>query len=448
LQKNWTGQQIPIGPVYAILGQEIKTMKKVFSLLLLLMMAAGQSQAGFPAKEKSSLVLTWWMDFHSRVVRSFSGIPHVSYSRHFSYTAIAVYESLVDSDPSYRSLGGQLNGLSKMPVNTNPDLRIANVNAVYAECLRHFYGANNSIMTRIDSMETATFTSLSADLEPDQIESCRKYAKQLVTHIMNWAASDGSVSTKRYVTLEGEGIWKPNSEAVSPFWSDNRGMLPALINAYHLSSPVYSKEINSSFYRMAHEVYETSKKNTPGQKAIALFWDDSPNGRYMTAFGHWTSIASKLISAKKLSLLKAVEAYVRMTVAMHDAAILAWKGKYEYNVVRPITYIQQYFDQSWQPLIATPGHPEFPAAHATISQAAAMALTQVFGKSCQVRDNSYEDIGMPERKFSSLQEAAREAGLSRLYGGIHYRYSIEEGFKLGEAVAQLLEGSVSFQRSP
>lgn len=423
-------------------------MKKLFYFLLILMLAGGQVQAGTPAKEKSSLVLTSWMDFHSRVVRSFSGISHVSYSRHFSYTAIALYESLADSDANYRSLSGQLNGLSKMPVNPNPGLRIANVNAVYAECLRHFYGTNNSIRARIDSMETATSNSLSADLVPNQIESCRAYAKELVTHIMNWAVSDGSVSTKKYVTLEGEGIWKPNSEAVSPFWSDNRSMLPALTNAYHLSSPVYSKEGNSSFYRMAREVYETSKQNTPEQKAIALFWDDSPNGRYMTAFGHWTSIASKLIREKKISLLKAAEAYVRMTIAMHDAAILAWKGKYEYNVVRPITYIQQYIDQSWQPLIATPGHPEFPAAHATISHAAAMALTQVFGNSCPVRDNSYEDIGMPERKFTSLQEAAREAGLSRLYGGIHYRYSIEEGFKLGEAVAQLLEGSVSFQRSP
>src|SRR5215207_2024881 len=125
-----------------------------------------------------------------------------------------------------------------------------------------------------------------------------------------------------------------------------------------------------------------------------------------------------------------------MTMAMHEASILAWKGKYQYNVVRPITYIQQHIDKEWTPLISTPPHPEFPAAHATLSNAAATALCSVFGEDCAVTDKSYVDIGMTQRSYPSLQAVAKEAGYSRLYGGIHYRYSIEQGFVLGELAAK------------
>ena len=115
-------------------------------------------------------------------------------------------------------------------------------------------------------------------------------------------------------------------------------------------------------------------------------------------------------------------------------------------MVRPVTYIQQYIDKNWLPLIATPPHPEFPAAHATLSNAAATALCAFFGESCAMTDKSYTDIGMPERKYISLQEAAKEAGYSRLYGGIHYRQSIDQGFLLGAAAANKVLREVNFKR--
>jgi hypothetical protein len=98
-------------------------------------------------------------------------------------------------------------------------------------------------------------------------------------------------------------------------------------------------------------------------------------------------------------------------------------------------------------LIATPAHPEFPAAHATISHAAAIALCKLFGENCSVTDKSYKDIGMPERTYASLQEVSKEAGFSRLYGGIHYRYSIEEGFVLGEQAAKYVDRLLRFHSS-
>ena len=114
-------------------------------------------------------------------------------------------------------------------------------------------------------------------------------------------------------------------------------------------------------------------------------------------------------------------------------------------MLRPVTYIQSQIDPQWKPLIATPPHPEFPAAHATLSNAAAEALTTVFGEKCAFTDNAYADIGMPARSYPSVRDAAREAGMSRLYGGIHYRHSIEQDLILGEAAARHVEASIQFK---
>src|SRR5215204_1080394 len=88
-------------------------------------------------KQPLSTILTNWIDFHCNMVRSAKGISHVAYSRHFSYTAIAAYESVVSSDHSYQSITSQLKGSLVLPtfkgIKTDPS---ASLNAAYAEMLR------------------------------------------------------------------------------------------------------------------------------------------------------------------------------------------------------------------------------------------------------------------------------------------------------------------------
>lgn len=404
-----------------------------------------------PAKEVSSKVLTDWMDFHCRLVRNAKDIPHVAYSRHFSYTAIAAYESIVGSDKAHRSLSGQLKDLHNLPSPPTGDIYWpASLNAAYAAMLRQFYSAFGSCKTRIDSMEkTQEHVFLNGAVKEQVIEKSAGYGKKVAANIIQWSLADAYQTTKLYAPPAAEGLWKPTPpsfvSAAEPYWSEKRTFTPNLFNEFKLKQPVYSSDPTSEFYKMAKEVYTVSQQLTAEEKGIALYWDDAPDGKYMTVFGHWTSILSGLIKQKELPLITAAEAFAKMTISMHEASVLAWKGKYQYNVVRPITYIQQHFDKQWVPVIVTPNHPEFPAAHATLSNAAAMALCTLFGESCAVTDNSYTDIGMNERRFVSLQEVAREAGLSRLYGGIHYRYSIEQGFILGEAVAKHVSSVISFE---
>ncbi len=399
-------------------------------------------------EKKAAGILTDWMDLHCKLVRRTTGVAHVAYSRHFSYAAIAAYESMVKGYPSFRTLAGQLNGLSHLPASKETLFWPASLNAAYAGMLRTFYASFPICMSAIDSMETAQQQHfLQIPVSKNQLRKSTQHGKAVAAAILQWASGDGANSTKDYKPLQGEGIWKPSPTAAAPFWAENRSLTKDLEKIFSLKQPLYAADTTALFYQMANEVYAVSLNLTSDQKATALYWDDSPNGQYITVFGHWTRILSNLITQQQLPLIEAAAAYVKMTIALHEACILAWKGKYQYNVVRPVTYIQQHIAKDWTPLIATPPHPEFPAAHATLSNAAAIALCSLFGKECKMTDDSYTDIGMQARTYASLQEAAREAGLSRLYGGIHYRYSIEQGFTLGEETARHVDKAVRFRKN-
>jgi hypothetical protein len=131
---------------------------------------------------------------------------------------------------------------------------------------------------------------------------------------------------------------------------------------------------------------------------------------------------------------------------MNESAISCWKSKYTFHQIRPVTYIQKYMGHTtWTPLIATPPHPEYLAAHATISSSAAYALESVFGSNYAFTDHTYEDIGMGARNYGSIDAAGTEAGMSRLYGGIHYRPLIDagkiQGIKVGQNVENILKTS-------
>ena len=188
---------------------------------------------------------------------------------------------------------------------------------------------------------------------------------------------------------------------------------------------------------MVKDLYDVSQSLTDEQKAIATFWDDAPNGKYLTVFGHWFSIFKQVIEIEKPELMKAAEAYLRLGITLNEAGISCWKAKYTYNLLRPVTYIRNYLgDPNWSSFISTPPHPEYSAAHATLSGSAGYALELAFGKNYHFTDHSYDLLGMSPRSYGSFEMAAREAGLSRLYGGIHYRPSIETGITQGKKVAE------------
>ncbi len=124
---------------------------------------------------------------------------------------------------------------------------------------------------------------------------------------------------------------------------------------------------------------------------------------------------------------------------MADAAIVAWDAKYTYNTWRPIqladgagTAVNSQIETiaNWEPLINTPPFPEYVSGHSTFSGAAAAVLTAVFGDNYSFTATS---VGLPgvTRTFTSFEQAADEAGMSRIYGGIHFLFSDTAGLTAG-----------------
>jgi hypothetical protein len=179
------------------------------------------------------------------------------------------------------------------------------------------------------------------------------------------------------------------------------------------------------------EVYNVTNGLTTAQRDIALFWADGANT--ITPPGHWVSILNQLTDSNEWTLDVSCEAYAKLGVAVGESFISCWRAKYVHNLLRPITCIRNVVNPAWNSPIGTPPFPEYPSGHSTQSGAAAQVLTDMFGHMA-FEDHTHDASGMAARSFTSFFDAANEAAISRLYGGIHFRSAIEEGVTQGVCI--------------
>jgi PAP2 superfamily len=133
---------------------------------------------------------------------------------------------------------------------------------------------------------------------------------------------------------------------------------------------------------------------------------------------------------------------------VHDAFIACWNTKSIYNLQGPVTYINDNMDADWRPYIVTPGFPSYTSGHSTQSGAAAHVLTDLFG-SKRFMDTTHTDHGLVPAQaphtFGSFDEAAAEAAVSRLYGGIHCAFDNDDGLASGQCIGQAITDRVRFR---
>jgi hypothetical protein len=196
---------------------------------------------------------------------------------------------------------------------------------------------------------------------------------------------------------------------------------------------------------MNKEVFDVVNNLTKEQQDIAYFWDDNPfvshhrghltyNTKKQTPGGHWMGITSIACRKSNADAVKTARAYALVAVGLFDAFISCWDTKYRYNFIRPISVINNWFNKNWEPYLQTPPFPEYTSGHSTISASAASILTGLFGNNFSFHDDADKEyIGM-ERDFTSFLQASQEASVSRLYGGIHFRLSLDTGLEAGKKV--------------
>lgn len=386
-------------------------------------------------------VLDKWMVLQLRLMRNTTGVQNQAFSRHFAYSGITALQSLAPGLHGSADWTGKWNGLTNLPPRNLYDRYYypANVNAAMAEINRLFFpNANAADKAAIDSLEKAFTEDFLATQQSPILGTSANYGKLVAAAVFNWAETDGHKNANAsYTAPTGPGLWVPTAPAfaspATPYWGNNRPIIAgSTSNTLPAAPPVYSTEPGSNFYKMVKQVYDASQTLTDDQKAMAIFWRDIPG---VSSPGHWLSILQQAVRKTNARLDKAALAYAMTGTAINDALISCWKAKYQYNMVRPITYVRDVMGYStWNTYIGTPPHPEYPSAHSSLSGAGAEVLEEMFGNIGAITDHTYDYMGLAPRTYSSFMAIANEAGQSRLYAGIHYQPSIDAGLAQGRKV--------------
>jgi len=377
-------------------------------------------------------------------------------SRAYAYTSVAAYEALRHDYPEYRTLAGQLNGLTPVPAPAADSEYYFPLASVHA-----FMTVGRALTfsrARMDSARTAMEERIKRLGIPARVfQRSIAYGDRVAQHILAWAAQDHYLQTRgypKYTVTPEAGRWIPTPpaymDAVEPHWGELRPFVMDSGSQIRPAPPhAFTMTRGSSYYWELREVYDVGKHLSEEQRAIASFWDCNPyvmhvQGHAMfatkkvTPGGHWMGIVPIAARKAHADIMRSAATYARTAIGLADGFISVWDEKYRSNMIRPETVINKYLDERWQPLLQTPPFPEYTSGHSVVSTAAAVVLTDEFGPDFAFSDSAEMEYGLPVRAFPSFQAAAAEAAISRLYGGIHYRQAIEEGAREGRRVGELV----------
>jgi len=371
-------------------------------------------------------------------------------SRNYAYSLIAFYEAVAVGSKTNKSLAGILNGfkpISLIEQGVKYNWLLAGSTAFYKTAYAFVFSKDQFQKNWAAINLQLNKTNISADVRARSIA----FGEQVAEHIIQWAKEDGFAKTRtlpRYTPGKQPGNWQPTGpdymEAVEPYWNMLRPMILTKADESVLPAPAPFK--SDKFLEECKEVYTVGKNISIEQRAITNFWDCNPfatetvghliySVKKISPAGHWIGITGIIVKQKKQSLVAALYAYSLVSVVIFDVIIAAWGEKYRTNYIRPVTAIQQLISPTWEPILQTPPFPEYPSGHSVISIASAIILTHLFGDNFHYVDDVEKPFGLPARAFKSFSDAANEAAISRLYGGIHFRESLENGKIMGRYVA-------------
>ena len=398
-----------------------------------------------------------WFETLYRIVQIEGTAPPAA-ARNYGIASVAFYEAVVPGSRHHRSLVGQLNGLTSLPRAGKADHHWPSAaNAAMGDVVRGLYpDMSEESRDLLNHLEADLAGRYEKDQPADALRRSVALGQDVANAVLAWAAQDGyqRLSSCGYTTPAGPGRWVPTAPAfappLQPCWGQIRTMvLTSGSECAPGAPPAYSTEPTSEFYAHAFVVHRTRLSLTEAQKEVAHYWADGP-GTTGTPPGHSIAIMSGFVQEDGMSLMEAAEGYARVGLAVHDAFIACWSTKYAHNLMRPVTYIQQFIDRSWKPLLGTPNFPEYASGHSTQSGATAVVLTDLFGPRAftdTTRSRHRLEPSIADRSFGTIEEAAEEAAVSRLYGGIHYPFGNQDGLAQGRCIGRAVVERVAFRKN-
>ncbi len=425
-------------------------MKQLILLILLPTLVFSQTKW-----EKTASAQLRSVTFALSEVMLHDGTNPPAASRFYAYAMAAGYETLALYDPAAGSLYGRVNAFPRITRPVAADSVCLPFAVLWAmlETGRGIMPSGQSLTEKQAELEQVFRQK---HLSESLISGSKTAAGSISRQILAWAKTDGYAqltAQPRYRPGKDPGDWTPTPPdwvaAVEPDWNTLRPFLLDSLAQVRIPAPVpFDTARGSRFFALMEEVYRTSQQLSPEQQEIALYWDCNPFAVFhaghmnigikkISPAGHWINIIGEACEQQKVTFPAALQAHTWAALTMADAFIVCWDEKYRSNRIRPITAINRLIDKSWEPLLQTPPFPEYVSGHSAVSTAAAEVLTQILGEGKGFIDETEVLYGLPRRRFGSFREAAQEASVSRLYGGIHFRDALDNGQEQGKQVAAL-----------
>lgn len=384
-------------------------------------------------------------------------------SRFFAYACLAGYEVVAQYDTAYHSMHNVLNDF---PVIEKPaaGLPVSYHLSAALAMLETAKKIQPSGKMLVKYQEKLVDSCRTIGMSDEVIAASLDYALSVSKQIMKYAKGDkyNLISNfPRYEPKGGKGNWYPTPPGyfppVEPYFNTVRPFVLDSSSQFKPVPPVaFSEDKNSEFYKLLKQNYEL--KLDDKSKLIAAFWDCNPfaldtKGHLMVGMkkispgSHWMGITDIACKKANLDFGKTMQITTSVAVGMMDAFMTCWDEKYRSNRIRPETAIRMYIDPKWTPFLQTPPFPEYLSGHSVVSGAVSVILTHYFGDNFAYTDTVEERFGLKARPFASFNEAAKEAAISRFYGGIHYMDAIEVGLDQGQKVGALVIGKVDRKKS-
>lgn len=278
--------------------------------------------------------------------------------------------------------------------------------------------------TSADTVATASMRVI-ADLAPTQAAFAEERFAQLGSQetgqgqaiaqsVLTHARSDNFIRSVATQVPQGAYVWRslanPPAPPAYPALNVMRPFLIDSASAFRVAPPPSMSSIK--FANDMAEILHYTVAPTQETKRIAQFYDMTTGAM---AAGYWNEQAEALIQRHNLGELQSARILATMNAAIMDALIACHDSKYAYWVPRP-----SQAESMVKPLIGVPNHPSYPSNHSCLSTAAGLTLAHFF----------------PQERSRFVKSAA-DAGLSRIYAGIHYRFDVDAGDEIGRKVAAL-----------
>jgi hypothetical protein len=406
-----------------------------------------------PSPESADFVYQWYKLMAELQLANPAAAPPTNF-RNFAYIGVGLFESVQPGINGGSSLSSKL---YEMPAMPKPEMSkdylwSASANAALSRLFKLFLtgptGLTTANVATVNAREAANYNQFKTMASEEVLQRSRDFGYAVAQAIYDWSLTDGFIATSvGYVPPVFPGAWVPTSltpqgdPAIAfAYLGDSRPFLKYTLKALAPPIPIpYSEDPSSAFYQAAKEVYDIGKSQNPAQMATARYWADVGGvGVGYPGPYHLLSIVTEVLESHLAGLWKAAEVYAKTGIALKDGPIITFRSKFYYNLVRPITYIQNVIgDKNWTSLLVNPAYPEYISGLMGSYGPVIEVLINEFGD-VAVTDDVYTWRGLAARQFSTLSALREEAAISRLYGGLHYMFtqdvSIQVGIELGDQI--------------